>query len=728
MSWSSADSTWAESFIVAVAIAVAMIPEGLPAVVTITLALGMSHMASKQAIVRKLPAVETLGSVTVICSDKTGTLTKNEMTAVRVVTRGGQYPVTGVGYNPADGTLLSGDGGVPLVGDHLARLRAIILTGLLANDGGLKAPAAAGGQWTIAGDPTDAAPLVLSRKTGVADHVAEAAQYPRVGCVPFESEHKYMASLNAQNGGRVMHLKGAFERVLPMCANELGPAELVDAANAIAPLDAAFWRAQALAMASQGLRVLAYARWSAPADYDAAAGLSVDAFAARPAFLTLLCLVGIMDPPRPECRGAIAEAHTAGITVKMITGDSPDTARSIAFALDIVSRKDAEAITGAQLDALVASGDAEALRSAVERCNVFARVSPENKIQIVKALKLAGNVVSMTGDGVNDAPALKAADIGVAMGITGTDVSKEAAKIVLADDNFCSIVEAVREGRRVWDNLRKIMILNVAANLAQGLSIFGAFVIGSKFAPLTAVGVLYVNMIVSITVGLTIAFEPAEEDIMTRPPRMPSKPLNGKLFLWRTTWISLVLMVLIIGNFQWSLQMGYNLARARTVAFNLLVIASCMYAANCRFLRVSSLHPRVLSGNPLMWGSIASMVALNMIITYVPGLNARFFMCSEKEYEFCYYTVMGGEEWARVIGFSFALFLLVEFEKWGAPWATLNIVKPLFAALGCQPTVQRIFYVRDAPASVSLPMAGASSTSSSSPSSSSVAPIAGVSH
>lgn len=525
------------AFQAAVAIAVAIIPEGLPAVVTITLAVGVQSMASKHAIIRQLPAVEALGSVNVICSDKTGTLTKNEMTAVGVVAADAQYRVTGAGYAPTGDLYLDQPGAAadasapPIPAEEAAAVRALLVGGVHCNDSALTrdtAPAdckasatQSGGSvdgWRSTGDPTELALLTVALKAGFTS-IADARQAaPRLGAVPFESEHKFMATVHAATGGYVMHVKGAPDRLLPRCALQVKgmkaavhPVHENSSAAVTEPVDREFWSNSAAELSARGLRVLALCRAVLPQECDPASVTTSTILEGEP-LLTMVCLVAILDPPRDEAVTAIAEAHSAGIVVKMITGDHPKTALAIAGMLGIVSngaKCDAAAppagstiaggreevtvtfhakplvFTGPQLDAMT---DDE-LAVVVMHCNVFARASPENKIRIVRALQKNGQICSMTGDGVNDAPALKAANIGVAMGITGTEVSKEAAKMVLADDNFASIIAAVKEGRRVWDNLRKILLFTLPTNFAQGFATFFAYIVGMENVPLTPVQV-----------------------------------------------------------------------------------------------------------------------------------------------------------------------------------------------------------------------------------------------
>ncbi|KAF8067390.1 ctpF [Scenedesmus sp. PABB004] len=613
----------------AVAIAVAIIPEGLPAMVTIVLAIGTTVMARNNAIIRQLPAVETLGSLTIICSDKTGTLTKNEMTVVALRTAAG-----------------------PTLSAASATRR--------------RAPSRA----TTATARATARRSRASRSRGCrrcwpaglrADDVRRGAR--RVASVPFESEHKFMATVHEEEGGRrVLYVKGAPERLLPLCSSQVAGDDL---RAAPVPLDAGFWTAAQAELSSRGLRVLALCRAELPADFDLSGLTAASLLSSRP-LLSMVLLAAILDPPRPEAIEAIRVAHAAGISVKMITGDHALTALAIGRMLGIAPAGGRGVVfTGPEVDR---TSDA-ALRALVGECSIFARASPENKLRIVRALQELRHTVAMTGDGVNDAPALKAADVGVAMGITGTDVSKEAAKMVLADDNFASIVAAVREGRRVWDNIRKILIFNLPVNLAQGTSILWSFALGLPAAPLTALQVLLVNLVTSVTLGLALAAEPAEADIMTRPPRRQGKRLVGKMLLWRCLLVCHLVVVLVIGMFYWAGR-SLPLPQARAEAFNVLVGAQVAYFVNCRFLKASCLHPRVLRGNRMVYVSVPATLALMVLLTFTPGLNAFFGM-----------SAVSGVQAGRIAVCMAAVFIIVEVEKALVDPLLMPLVRPLLAAL-----------------------------------------------
>ena len=640
---------WEEAFKNAIAVAVAIIPEGLPAVVTITLALGVSAMAKQNAIIRKLPCVETLGSLTVICSDKTGTLTKNEMTVVNVRTAASNVSITGVGYKP-EGEFLIGD--APVDGKQRRFLASLLTIGTLNNNSNLIQKEAGDGakhaRWEAAGMPTEVAILTAASKAGVDIKEVKQAR-PRLGGIPFESEHKFMATVhkNEAGGGREILVKGAADRMIDLCKYQVNGNDMDD----VGPVDSKFWQNAVSELGSQGLRVLALCRAAVP-EGDDVSDLEPSYVLKKDPFLTLVGLVAILDPPREECIDSVKEANSAGITVKMITGDHAQTALAIGKTLGIADEDTETVYTGPELDRMAK----DELHRAVLECNVFARASPENKIQIVQALQVNHEIASMTGDGVNDAPALKAANIGVAMGITGTDVTKEVGQMVLADDNFATIIAAVKEGRRVWDNLRKILVFNLPVNLAQGLTVFFSMAIeGLGDVPLTAIQVLYVNMITSVTMGLMLAAEPPEADVMNKAPRLPNKRLLGKFVMWRCLFVSSTMIIAIIGVFEWNKTWpkAYTTQQRRAEAFTLLIFMEVAYSFNCRFLKSSSLTLRLFYGNVWAYASVAVVTALQILVLYVPGLSNRVFNVSG----------LDGYQWARVLVISVVFFLLVEFMK-----------------------------------------------------------------
>jgi len=578
----------------AVALAVGAIPEGLPAAITVTLAIGVARMARRRAIIRRLPAVETLGSTTVICSDKTGTLTENQMTVRALVAGGQQFAVSGDGYAP--------DGALTLDGRPAAAegpLRELLVVGVLCNDAGL---AQADGAWTITGDPTEAALLVAARKAGL-DERQLRADSPRLDEIAFDSARQYMASLNRLDGQPVVLVKGALEAILPRCATALGPdGEPV-------PLDMDAIDAQARALAADGLRVLAFARGEL-------AGERLDEAAVAGG----LCLVGLqamLDPPRQAALRAIQACMGAGVAVKMITGDHAETALAIARKLGLAG-PDARAIAGRELAAM----DDAALQAAVGEVSVFARVEPEQKLRLVQALQARGEVVAMTGDGVNDAPALKAADIGVAMGAGGTEVAKDAAAMVLTDDNFATIEAAIEEGRGVYDNLVKFIIWTLPTNFGEGLVILFAVLAGVTL-PITPLQILWINMTTAVLLGMALAFEPIQRDVMSRPPRAPGAAILDAVLVRRIVLVGVLLLVAAFGLFLRWRGLGASLEEARTVAVNVFVAGEIAYLFNCRNLR----GPFWCCGwwsNPWFWGGIGAMVALQALFTYLPAMNRVF--------------------------------------------------------------------------------------------------------
>ncbi len=580
-----------EMFRASIALAVAAIPEGLPAAVTVTLAIGVNRMAKRRAIIRKLPAVETLGSTMVICTDKTGTLTQNEMTVQRLVAAGQESRVSGVGYGP--------EGEIEPAPSPAAR--EVLLAGLLCNDTALNQT---DGRYEVAGDPTEAALLTSAAKAGIT--AAGDAALPRLDAIPFESAYQYMATLHdAGQGRRVIYVKGAVEKVLARCSAAL------DAAGEPAALDAAAVHDEVEALAAEGLRVLAFAR-GAP---DAGTGeIGHDDVAGG---LTFLGLQAMMDPPRPAAITAVAACHHAGVSVKMITGDHAVTAAAIAQEIGIVGAGDG-AVTGAEMAAL---HDDEFIEVA-DRTNVFARVTPEQKLRLVEALQSKGQVIAMTGDGVNDAPALKQADIGVAMGITGTDVAKDAADMVLTDDDFASIEAAVEEGRGVFDNLVKFITYALPTNVGQGLVILTGIMIGTTL-PIEPLQILWINMITAVLLGLGLAFEPKEPGIMDRQPRAPGSPIVSRGALVRIVVAGLILLVSAFAVFEWALSSDLGEEAARTAAVNVFMSVQIFYLFACRSLR-RSLFTYNPFGNWIILLGVAVVAVLQVLFTYTSFMNTAF--------------------------------------------------------------------------------------------------------
>lgn len=604
--------------------AVAAIPEGLPALVTITLALGVQQMAKRNAIIRKLPAVETLGSVTRICSDKTGTLTTNEMTVRSVLTKAARYEVEGLGYDPAGGVTFAGHAvGLEGRGD----LRALVTVMSVVNDAVVSQTE---GRWGLVGEPTEGALATLGLKLGF-----DPAAYPRTAVLPFDSEHKYMATANVTpEGHRVILVKGAPDRLFDRSATQLS------ATGHTEQLDRPWWDAQVEELSSQGLRVLAAAMRPLPGDSLEHHDLTD---------LMLIGITGIVDPPRPEAITAIAACHTAGIKVTMITGDHAGTATAIAREMGIFHDASEEAVTGAELEAAT---DAQ-LREIVNRTETFARTSPEHKLRLVTAMQANGEVVAMTGDGVNDAPALKRADVGVAMGIKGTEATKEAAEIVLADDNFTTIEFAVEAGRRIHDNLHKSVLFLLPTNGAQSLVVLVAVLFGLTM-PLAPVQILWVNMITALTLSLALAYEPAEPDIMTRPPRPPGAPLVNARYLPRLAVASALIAAATLGAFLISRAVGNELAVSQTWAVNTLALGQAAYLFNARFLRESSLRKEALVGNPVVWLVVGILVVLQIGFVYLPVLHTWFGSAA-----------VGPLGWLVPLGFAIVIFVLTEVAKAG---------------------------------------------------------------
>jgi len=618
--------SWLDMFMAAVALAVGAIPEGLPAALTITLAIGVGRMARRNAIIRKLPAVETLGSTTVICSDKTGTLTQNQMTVQAAFAAGAVYTVTGSGYAPA-GHVETVSGPAP---ESNAALAECFRAGLLCNDAVLLQ---SGGQWRIEGDPTEGALLSAALKSGLS--LEETNRFPRLDAIPFESEHQYMATLHAVGtDGRPIYLKGASEALLPRCSSAL------DAGGATAGLDREEILRQVESMASTGLRVLLLARASLNTGRDVLDHADVASG------LTFLGLQGMIDPPRPEAITAVAACQSAGVNVKMITGDHAGTAAAIAAQVGLRGASSG-ALTGAHLATL----DDAQLAEAAERTSVFARVTPEQKLRLVTALQSRGHVVAMTGDGVNDAPALRRADIGIAMGITGTEVAKEASDMVLTDDNFASIEAAVEEGRGVFDNLVKFIVWTIPTNIGEGLVILAAIFAGATL-PIVPVQLLWINMTTAVFLGLMLAMEPKEPGLMGQPPRDPAAPILTRVLQWRIALVSGLLLAAAFGFFELTLMNGGSVAEARTMAVNVFVFGELFYLFNCRSLTQSMFALGVFSNRWLI-GGVSLMILLQIGYTYLPFMNTAFQSAP-----------LGASQWALILGASCVIWAAVGFEKW----------------------------------------------------------------
>lgn len=625
-----------DMFMAAVALAVGAIPEGLPAAVTITLAIGVSRMAKRKAIIRKLPAVETLGSTTVICSDKTGTLTENQMTIKEIMVGGVLYEATGAGYNPFDGKIhQQGNNLVP--GDSLT-LDDCLWAGVLCNDSILLNDDKS---WQVQGDPTEGAMFVAAIKGGVnLDELKD--RFPRIDTVPFESEHQYMATLhkNKEGNSRRIYVKGAVEAVIARCGFQL------NADGSTKELNADTIIHQVEQMATKGLRVLAFAKKEAAAEVER---LTHDDVRTGLVFIGLMAMI---DPPRAEAVQAVKVCQAAGIQVKMITGDHAATAVAIAGQIGLGGlAKDKEGgtrvLTGREITAL----SDQQLIDSVELTAVFARVAPEQKLRLVEAMQSRGHVVAMTGDGVNDAPALKQANIGVAMGITGTEVAKEAADMVLTNDNFSSIEAAVEEGRGVFDNLTKFIVWTLPTNLGEGLVIMAAIFFGVTL-PILPVQILWINMTTAGFLGLMLAFEPKEPAIMTRIPRDPKIPILTKNLIGRILLVGILLLIGAFALFEWELARGADINQARTVAVNVFVIMELFYLFNCRSL-TKSIFQLGFFTNIWLFGGVAVMLLVQIAYTYLPLMNRLFHSAP---------IDLGA--WIRIVAAGMAAYVIVEVEKW----------------------------------------------------------------
>lgn len=727
VAWQMSGLSPIDSLSTALVCAVAMIPEGLEAIVTMTYAWAVSNMAKNNAIIRALPAVETLGSVTVICSDKTGTLTQNIMSVVALVTAGKRYRNNVNAAERTSSNFVRDEAYMAQRADHakFKRARAVISSGpsqagtegkrgntfpfgvtdgfgatehgagtgnpeddpaaaaaspAAADDGAFptgESPDASilrqalvggvlcskcvlgenGGREGEIGNPTELS-ILRASYFGDVNVNSMKEEAPIVAEVPFSSEYKFMATVHEpllendgpdNMDGLVVHVKGAPDRMVAMCKFQAKEGKLdADSQEAI---QREFWIEQIAVLSSHGLRVLALCRGKVPlGSIKQGENLGPDFVKEKGEWLTLVGLCAIMDPPRPECVKAIQLAHGAGVRIAMITGDHKDTALAIGTQLGLVDEAHSEAVTGPEMDAM----NDEELGIAAKKYNVFARASPQNKIRIVKALQEQGEICGMTGDGVNDAPALKAANMGVAMGKEGTDVAREASEMILADDNFATIITAVREGRVVWDDLRKVLLVNTPINNAQGMSVLFGLLCGLPETPLSSIQVLYCNLICAVTLGFVCAVEPAEDGIMEMPPRRIGKRLIGRFLFLRIVLGTAILVATTVGAVFIVRDLGgYAIEEQRAQALNTLSFGAISITLSARFAYNSSLHPRILTGNSLCWWSISIMSALQVFITYTPGLNETIFSMRG----------MDGIQWAIVIGFMFLTLFVMESEK-----------------------------------------------------------------
>jgi len=624
-----------ELFMAAVGLAVAAIPEGLPAVITITLAIGVQRMANHNAIIRRLPAVETLGSVSVICTDKTGTLTRNEMSAQSIQLSGGELTVSGVGYHP-EGNITSDE--QPPSDNQQLILQRLSTAAILCNDARFDQQSQ---PWQLHGDPTEGALLILAAKAGLDPAIIQQS-VPRLAEIPFESSHGYMATLHPAPEGNSMPyqllLKGAPEKVLTMCSGVWTP-------GSILPLHIDEWQQAIDSFAARGQRVLALAEAdtsqpeiSITNNPDGTPNLSAYQF-------SLLGLVGIMDPPRDEARHAIAQCQQAGIRVIMVTGDHASTAAAIGSQLGL--SEPLQVITGSELEGL---SDPE-LQQKAAQLDIVARATPAHKLRLVAALQADQQVVAMTGDGVNDAPALKRADIGVAMGMKGTEAAKEAAGMVLADDNFATLRTAVLEGRTVYDNLRKALVFLLPTNGGQALVMIAAILLGITL-PITPVQILWINMVSAITLSLPLVFDKAAANLMQRSPRQSDEALLSPSLLFRIAFVSVLLMGLTLVLYNWSIRHQADLAHARTVAINSLVVAEMVYLISCRSLTGSTLTLKSWLENGYALLAIFALLLMQLALTYLPFMHALFGTAA-----------ITLQDWLIITGSSLLLYLLMELEK-----------------------------------------------------------------
>lgn len=616
-----------EMFMIVVGLAVAAIPEGLPAVLTITLAVGVQAMARRNAIVRRLPAIETLGSVSVICTDKTGTLTRNEMMVTALVSADDTFTVEGSGYAPL-GLLRTGAGTADLVSHHV--LAEFARAAAVCNDAAL---IEAEGEWRVEGDPMEGALLALAGKI-MNDVSAPFAHLTRTDAIPFDAEWRYMAVLSHDHEGHgFVHVKGAPEAVLAMC-RDVGKSD-----GGTMPLDHSYWLGRIEELAGRGQRVIALAGRTMRQEETVLNTVDLHDK------LTLVGLVGLIDPPRPEAVEAVAECHDAGIRVKMITGDHGATARAIAQQIGL--RNCSRVLTGADIGMM---SDSE-LADAASETDVFARTSPADKLRLVTALQSRGLIVAMTGDGVNDAPALKRADAGTAMGIKGSEAAKEASELVLADDNFASIAAAVREGRTVYDNIKKVISWTLPTNAGEALTIMVALFAGMAL-PVTAVQILWINLITATTLGIALAFEPSEKGTMKRPPRPRDAPLLSGELLWHILLVSTLFVIAVFGVFAYAIDKGYPVALAQTMAVNTLVVLEIFHLFFIRNIYGTSLTWSAVRGTPVVWFAVVTITVAQFAVTYASPLQAVF---GTQAVPFL--------DGVIIVGVGVAFFALIEVEK-----------------------------------------------------------------
>jgi len=617
-----------ELFLAVVGLSVAAIPEGLPAVLTITLAVGVQAMAKRSAIVRVLPAIETLGSVSVICSDKTGTFTRNEMMVVSVQTAANDYDVDGEGYAPI-GDVLFNDKPVHTAEQPL--LQEVARACALCNDAEIHHR---DDNWSFEGDPMEAALVSFASKATFDEGEDFKARWRRTDVLPFDSTSQYMATLNHDhNGHGIILVKGAPEVVLKLCRVQQ------TAQGEEQSIDLTAWLDKAEALARKGQRVLAVAARSVPADHTVLSATDLQDS------LCLLGLVGLIDPPRQEAISAVQTCLNAKIQVKMITGDHAVTAQAIGKQLGLTHTD--KVLTGTELDAL----SDEQLKEAVQHTDVFARTTPEHKLRLVMALQSLGLTVSMTGDGVNDAPSLKRADAGVAMGLKGSEAAKEAAEVVLADDNFASIAAAVEQGRTVYANIKKVVSWTLPTNAGEALTIIVALLAGLPY-PITPVQILWVNMITAVTLGMALAFEPTDAATMKKPPRPRGQALIQPALVWQIMLVGTLFFLAVFGIYQYAIKAGHDVEYARTLAMNMLVGLEIFYLFFVRTMNLRSISLAGVKGTKVVWSAVGVVVVAQLAISYIPVLQTVFGTHSPSLIDNLVIVLTG-----------FALLIVLEIEK-----------------------------------------------------------------
>lgn len=590
--------SFTEMFMIAVGLSVAAIPEGLPTVITIAFAISVQKMVKHHVIARNLPSVETLGSVSVICTDKTGTLTRNDMMVSSIITDQQLFTADGSGYRPEGSIYLSTQKITPLIYKNLTELA---LSATLCNDSRLRKHMQV---WVVEGDPMEGALLAFARKASI-DTSLEQNTLLRIDCIPFDAKYKFMATLHhITDHEGVIFVKGAPESILAMCNTQM------TFAGELVPLNAEYWIKQINMAASRGQRILAFATKRIGAKQEKLAHSDIVS-------LTLLGMTGISDPPRPEAISAVAACKMAGIRVKMITGDHSKTACAIGEQIGLQNCH--TVLTGHDLDKMTDTK----LKEKVLDCDIFARTTPEHKLRLVTALQDNGLTVAMTGDGVNDAPALKRADVGIAMGINGSEVAKEAAKLILLDDNFSSIEAAVREGRTAYDNIKKVIIWTLPTNAGESIIIIIAILFGLVL-PVSAIQILWINLITSATLGLTLAFEPTENSTMLRPPRSRDEPILSYLILWQIALVSILFAGIILGIYSFTIHLGYTVELTRTICLNTLIVLEIFYLFFIRNIYGTSLTWKAVRGTRVIWLALIIIILAQFTITYLPFFQKIF--------------------------------------------------------------------------------------------------------